>query len=251
MASWHKASHGDGVFLFRYETFYRRFEILLTLCKAYIQLATFVFTVFFLPETLYSRGAATSASDYKPKSNLDLLLFKGRLKDRTVHLRDFVAPFYMLKYIPVFVSGLYYMTAFTYGTVLFASTGAILFAEFYHFTVAQTGLILSIPLLIGCLIGEFSAGWLTDWMAYRYAKNHDGQHKPEARLDAIWLALLVPVGVVIEGVCLSHSATVGWIGSAFGMGIACLGLQVGTTVVYVYTTDVSLEFMFFLVRQLT
>jgi hypothetical protein len=50
------------------------------------------------------------------------------------------------------------MTCFGYGTVLFATTGASLFAKFYHFDVAQTGLMLSIPLLIGCLIGEFNAG---------------------------------------------------------------------------------------------
>jgi len=59
------------------------------------------------------------------------------------------------------------MTCFGYGSVLFAVTGAKLFAQFYHFDVAQTGLILSIPLLIGSLIGEFNAGWLTDWMVYR------------------------------------------------------------------------------------
>jgi hypothetical protein len=63
--------------------------------------------------------------------------------------------------------------------------------------------------------------------------------KPEARLDAIWLALLLPIGVIIDGVCLTHYKTVGWIGAAFGMGIACLGLQVATTVVYAYCTDVS------------
>jgi hypothetical protein len=64
----------------------------------------------------------------------------------------------MLKYISIFIPGLYYMTCFGYGTVLFATTGASLFAKFYHFDVAQTGLMLSIPLLIGCLIGEFNAG---------------------------------------------------------------------------------------------
>jgi len=36
---------------------------------------------------------------------------------------------------------------------------------------------------------------------------------------------------------LTHHATVSWVGAAFGMGIACLGLQVATTVVYAYTTD--------------
>jgi hypothetical protein len=129
--------------------------------------------------------------------------------------------------------GLYYMLSFGFGTVLFATTGTSLFAKFYHFNVAQTGLPLFIHLLIGFLIGEFNAGWVTDQMAYRLAERHDGVRKPEARLDAIWLALLLPIGVNIDGICLSHFKTVGW------MGIACCGLQVATTVVFAYCTDVS------------
>lgn len=198
-------------------------------------------TLFCLPETLYSRKIEIiNDPNYKAQSFTNLLLFKrGKLGGRNLKATDFLKPFIMLKYISIFVPGLYYMTCFGYGTVLFAATGAALFREFYDFDTAQTGLMLSIPLLIGCLIGEFNAGWVTDYMVYRYAKKHDGHRLPEARLDAIWLALLIPVGVIIEGVCLTHFETASWVGTAFGMGIACLGLQVATTVVYAYTTDVS------------
>lgn len=159
-------------------------------------------------------------AEYRPKSFLDLLFFRRvRLHDRHLHLSDFLKPFYMLKYISIIIPGLYYMTCFGYGTVLFATTGASLFAKFYHFDVAHTGLMLSIPLLIGCLIGEFNAGWVTDWMVYRHAREKDGLRKPEARLNAIWLALLLPVGVITEGVCLTHYKTTSWVGAAFGMGI--------------------------------
>lgn len=48
------------------------------------------------------------------------------------------------------------------------------------------------------------AGWLVDWMANRYAKKNDGHRKPEVRLDAIWFALLIPIRIVVEGVCLSQ-----------------------------------------------
>jgi hypothetical protein len=156
-----------------------------------------------------------------------------------MHVGDFLKPLLMLRYISVVIPALYYMTCFGYGTVLFALTGASLFGKFYHFTVAQTGLILSIPLIIGCLIGELNAGWLTDWMVRRYAMRNDGHRKPEARLDALYLGICIPIGVVIVGVCFSHYKSVSWVGPAFGMGIACLGLQVSTTVVYAYTTDVS------------
>lgn len=114
-----------------------------------------------------------------------------------------------------------------------------MFREHYGFNTAQTGLILSIPLLIGCLIGEANAGWFTDWLVYQRSKRHDGKRSPEPRLDALWLALLLPTGTVIQGVCISHSATTSWVGNAFGMGISSFGLQVATTVVYTYCTDVG------------
>lgn len=130
------------------------------------------------------------------------------------------------------------MTAFGFGSVLFAATGSSLFHELYHWDVAQTGMMLSIPLLIGCLLGEMSAGWLTDYMVYRYAKRHGGRREPEPRINMVFLAVLCPIGVIINGVCLSHYKTVSWVGVAFGMGIASFGLQVATTVTYTYCTDV-------------
>lgn len=139
------------------------------------------------------------------------------MPNRQLKLRDFWKNIYMLKYLAVTIPGLYYMTAFGYGSVLFATTGSQLFHEYYDFSVSQTGLMLSIPLLIGCIIGEANAGWLIDWMSLRYARKHDGERVPEARLDALWGGLLVPIGVIIEGVCLSHYRTVSWVGAAFGM----------------------------------
>lgn len=144
----------------------------------------------------------------------------------------------MLKYISIVIPGVYYMIAFGFGTIIFAATGSQLFAKLYHFNIEQTGLLMSVPLIIGGLIGEFNAGWVTDFMVYRYARKNGGMRKPEARLDAIWLALLAPIGVIIQGVCLTHYKSTSWVGSAFGMGIASLGLQVATTVVYAYCTDV-------------
>lgn len=205
----------------------------------YIQLGTFDITLVTLPETLYSRGYDAESMPYKERSYLDLVTFRHGHVTRRLRGRDFTRPFQMLRYIAVVVPAIYYMTCFGYGTVLFALTGSKLFAQFYHFKNWQIGLLLSIPLTLGCLIGEFSAGWVTDWVSNRYAKAHGGNRLPEARLNVIWGELLIPVGVIIEGVCLSHHNTVGWIGSAFGMRIAGLGLQIATTVLYAYTTDVS------------
>ena len=172
------------------------------------------------------------------RSYLDLLWFRNiRLENRKLRTADFIHPLSMGRYVCILLPALYCMTSFAYGSVLFAATGSAVFSEFYHFNIVQTGLILSIPLLIGCLIGEANAGWVTDWMVYRYAKKHNGKLKPEPRLNALWLALLLPIGTVIQGICITHAASSSWVGNAFGMGISNLGLQIATTVVYTYCTD--------------
>lgn len=209
----------------------------LTASQGYIQLGTLVFTLFCLPETIFSRRSVAGRPE---RSFADLLLFKkSGLQGRKLHASDFLKPFYMFKYVAILIPGFYYMTAFGFGSVLFAATGSKLFHGIYGFDVAQTGLMLSIPLLIGCLLGEMSAGWLTDYMVYRYAKTHGGRREPEPRINAIPLAFLCPIGIIIDGVCLSHHKTASWVGAAFGMGIANFGLQVATTITYSYCTDVS------------
>jgi len=194
-----------------------------------------VFTLFFLPETLFSRRSTSMTTP--ERSFKDLLLFRTNVQSRRLRATDFLRPFYMLKYVSIVIPGLYYMTAFGFGSVLFAATGSKLFHTIYHFTVSQTGLMLSIPLLVGCLLGEMSAGWLTDYMVYRYARKHGGRREPEPRINAVVLAVLCPLGIIVDGVCLSHYRTVPWIGAACGMAMASFGLQIATTVTYTYCTD--------------
>lgn len=207
---------------------------------SYIQFALFVINLFCLPETIYSRKSETTPSGYQESSHADLLLFRPKhLPSGRVSLLEFTRPFMMLKYVCVLFPVLYYMLAFSFGSVLFAASGSVVFRNFYDFNLIQTGLILSIPLLIGCLIGEANAGWFVDFLIYRHSLRHDGKRPPEPRLDALWLALLLPIGTIIQGICITHSKTTSWVGNAFGMGIANCGLQVATTVVYSYTTDVG------------
>lgn len=206
---------------------------------AYIQFALFAINLFCLPETIYSRQTEASPAEYQESSRMDLLLFRPKhAPNRRLSLLEYVRPFMMLKYVCVLLPVLYYMLAFSFGSVLFAASGALVFRTIYDFNLIQTGLILSIPLLIGCLIGEANAGWFVDFLIYKHSLRHDGRRPPEPRLDALWLALLLPIGTIIQGVCISHAATTSWVGNAFGMGIANCGLQVATTVIYSYTTDV-------------
>ncbi|KAK7966241.1 uncharacterized protein PG986_000518 [Apiospora aurea] len=158
---------------------------------------------------------------------------------RKLILSSFAAPFVMMRYLSIILPALYYMTAFAYGSLLFGATGSVVFRGFYGFDTAQTGMIISIPLVVGCLLGECSAGWFTDWLVYRAARRNGGVRRPESRLDALWLALLVPVGIIVQGVCISRAERTGWIANAVGMAIASFGLQVAGTVTYTYCTDVS------------
>nr|UBX54573.1 MFS general substrate transporter [Aspergillus sp.] len=201
----------------------------------YIQTGTAIVLLFCLPETLYT--ARTSGAAHREQSYLEnLMLRHNHVPGHWPAIHDFLRPFKMLRFVVIILTSCMYMACFGYGSVLFAFTGAKLFSSIYGFTTTEIGLMLSVPLLIGCLIGELGAGWVVDWASNRYAKRHNGERLPEARLDVLWGTLLVPIGIIIEGCCLAHP-NVHWVGSAFGMGLASLGLQIGTTVVYSYLTD--------------
>ena len=72
-------------------------------------------------------------------------------------------------------------------------------------------------------------------MINRYAKSHDGYRKPEVRLYLAPLALFLPVGLIINGVCIQNKTH--WIGLAAGELIASIGVQAATTLTYAYCTD--------------
>ncbi|KAJ5372043.1 hypothetical protein N7517_004049 [Penicillium concentricum] len=166
----------------------------------YIQLATFVLNVFCLPETLYTAKRSPDSGPYVEQTYMQNITFRKRkVPGVRPKMRDFARPFEMLKFVSVSLTGTFYMVCFGYGGVIFALTGASLFSKLYGFNTAETGLILSIPLLIGGGIGELSGGWVTDWLSNRHAKKHNGERLPEARLTAIWGALLIPIGLTIEG----------------------------------------------------
>lgn len=198
--------------------------------------------LFTFPETYFRRDSALNSESVPERSFLSL--FSLRLPSafrKEFHLRELLGPFEMARYVCVLVPNIYYMTCMAYGSVLFATTGSVVYTTIYGFNIVQVGLILSIPLLVGNLLGEATAGWFVDWLVYRHAKKHNGVEIPEARLDALWLALALPVGTIINGVCISHSATTSWVGNAIGMAISSVGFQVATTVTYTYCTDVSAE----------
>jgi hypothetical protein len=128
-----------------------------------------------------------------------------------------------------------YMVNLTYGSPLFAVTGSFICAKFFHFDLEQTGLFLGVPLTVGCLMGELSAGWVSDFILNTYAKRHDGYRKVEVRLWLLPLATLSSIGTALFGYCIQHHKP--WIQAAVCMAVSGYGTQVIATMVYTYCCD--------------
>ncbi|KAK5126327.1 hypothetical protein LTR85_010563 [Meristemomyces frigidus] len=210
---------------------------------AMILAGTWVLMLFCLPETLYHRDNKTGESHMHHQQQrqthrawLSLLTFRGVPIKRKLQLWDFTHVFLMLKYPSVLLSTLYYAVSFGLGSVLFAVTGAKAFGSIYHFNTAQIGLCIGLSTFIGTLIGELLAGPVSDRILYLSTKRSGGAFRPEARLQAIWPgALLLPAGVIIEGVCLQYRTH--WSGPVLGIGIGAFGLQIISTNIFAYVTD--------------
>lgn len=199
---------------------------------AIIDGALLILALFTFPETLFSRRDFNKLEE---RSYAQKLLFHGKVLDRKIRVRDFLLPLRMVKYAAVTLPCIMYMANHTYGSPLFAVTGSFICAKFFKFDLHQTGLFLGVPLTVGCLIGEFSAGWVSDWILNAYAKRHDGYRKVEVRLWLLPLTTMCPIGTATFGYCIQHHRP--WIQAAVCMAVAGYGTQVITTMVYTYCCD--------------
>ncbi|RFU30522.1 hypothetical protein B7463_g5829, partial [Scytalidium lignicola] len=198
--------------------------------------------VFCLPETLYYRRSNTTSAtgeedETKPEPWLRLFTFNSSsVCRRKFVLADLLHVVKMARYPSVLFPTIYYSISFGVGTVLYAVTGAAAFGSIYHFDTAQIGMIIGLPTLIGSVIGEICAGPVSDWILYIHTKRNHGVSTPEARLQAIWPGfILMPAGVIIEGVCLQYRTH--WIGPAMGIAVGLFGLQIVSTNLFAYTMD--------------
>jgi len=185
-----------------------------------------ILTVFLVsfPETLFSR---TEFSNLENRSYWQRLAYRGKVLDRKLKPSDFLTNFRMLKYVAIVVPCVYYMTASSYGSIMFVLTASSISHKLYGFNTAQNGLLLGVPLTLGCLLGEACTGWISDRLINRYARGHNGYRSPEARLYLSFLGLFLPIGLIIHGLCVANDTP--WIGLAAGMAIASIGVQAGTT----------------------
>lgn len=197
---------------------------------------TWLINIFCLPETLYHRDPQTGASLRKHRSWVQLFNFKGVPIRRQVKLWDITHCFLMLKYPSVLLAGFYYSIAFGAGTVLFAVTGAAAFGGIYKFDTSQVGLAIGVSTTVGSVLGELVSGSVSDKFLYWANKRHGGKGEPESRLHATWPgAFILPIGVIIEGVCLQYKTH--WSGPVMGIGIGAFGLQIVSTSIFAYLTD--------------
>ena len=195
--------------------------------------ALLILALFAFPETLFSRA---DYSNLEERSYAQKLFFHGKVLDRKITLRDFFLPLRMTKYAAVTLPCMMYMVNLTYGSLLFAVTGSYVGSAIFHFTQEQTGVFLGVPLTVGCLLGEFSAGWVSDFIINSYAKRHGGYRKAEARLFLTPLICFTAIGVATFGYCVQNEKP--WIQAAVCMAVAGFGSQMSTTVVYTYCCDV-------------
>ncbi|KAK5125644.1 hypothetical protein LTR85_011918 [Meristemomyces frigidus] len=192
--------------------------------------------IFTLPETLYPRNSGAKGSRQTGSWKQNFMLHRTFHRARSLHPTDFLRPWQMLRYPSVLFPTLYYSASFAYGSIMFVITSASFFSQLYHFKPYQTGLLLGIPLTVGSILGEVLAGGFSDWISERRALQRGGKRILEDRLLALAPAIvLLPLGIILEGVCIQHSTH--WSGVGMGIGIASFGLQVQTTVVYAYTAE--------------
>ncbi|KAH8922967.1 MFS general substrate transporter [Atractiella rhizophila] len=206
--------------------------------------AVLVLIAFFaLPETLYVRGHPLtptfpnrpSKEDMRKAITRRLSLLPLKQPGRQFQLKQCLHPFVMFRYPVVPIIGFYYGAVFALGSVMPAFTCAKLFHELYGYKAGRTGLVLSLSTTIGGVAGELVAGPVIDRLMATYRKRNEGKVIPEWRLYGMWPgAILLPIGLIIFGVCIHFSDRVSVAGPAAGAAITCFAVQVVTTPAYSY-----------------
>lgn len=180
-----------------------------------------VVAIFLFPETLFSRGPKFLKERTHERTYWEMLWnWKGNMiPQRKLQAGDFLHTFYMLIYPSITIPFWYYTWAWTFVNTLPAISLANIYTQKYHFKSGPIGLSLGVSLIIGCLLGELSAGRLSDFIMYRLAKQNGGVRKPEYRLYLSTLsAIFIPAGLVIFGVCIEKHT--GFVAPLVGLSVS-------------------------------
>ncbi|RVX66189.1 hypothetical protein B0A52_10081 [Exophiala mesophila] len=141
----------------------------------------------------------------------------------------------LIRFPAIFYSGLLIGSILSWFNVVNGTLPTILGNAPYNFSADMLGVIYVSP-VIGVSFGCYFSGWISDKVAVYMARRNNGVYEPEHRL---WVGLiplvLHPVGCILYGVGASHE--VHWVGVAFGLGIICATLPMGSAVACNYIID--------------
>ncbi|KIK63650.1 hypothetical protein GYMLUDRAFT_40719 [Collybiopsis luxurians FD-317 M1] len=194
--------------------------------------------IFGFPETLFSRDPKFLSEQRKERSYWEML-FDPRgsmIPGRRLQLAEFFYSFRMLRYPSVILPVWWYTWCWTFANILPALTMSSIYTSIYHLKTGAIGVCLGVSLFIGSLLGEITAGKLSDHLLYILAKRHDGVPKPEHRLYLTTIAaFMMPVGVIVFGVCVERRMN--YVIPLVGVAMSAYGLQMASTCLYAYVAD--------------
>ncbi|PQE12610.1 hypothetical protein CJF30_00002483 [Rutstroemia sp. NJR-2017a BBW] len=130
------------------------------------------FAIFLFPETLFPRDPVYLSTRTTTRTYMQLLFdFRGNvLPNHPLRFSHFLESFKMLKYPSILFPFWYYTWAWTFINVLPAITLATIYTQYYNMKSGPIGACLGVSLMIGSILGEFSAGKASDYVMYRMAR---------------------------------------------------------------------------------
>ncbi|PQE31051.1 hypothetical protein CJF32_00006063 [Rutstroemia sp. NJR-2017a WRK4] len=196
-----------------------------------------LFAIFLFPETLFPRDPVYLSTRTTTRTYMQLLFdFRGNvLPNHPLRFSHFLESFKMLKYPSILFPFWYYTWAWTFINVLPAITLATIYTQYYNMKSGPIGACLGVSLMIGSILGEFSAGKASDYVMYRMARARGDVRKPEYRLYLCVLsAVFMPAGLIVFGAAVGKSH---YVVPLIGLAIGVFGLQIASTTLYAYTSD--------------
>jgi hypothetical protein len=146
-------------------------------------------------ETIQESGGSVAAPS--KKTFLQELKPWSKINSEYSYLVLLLRPLPLVVYPAIIFSFLTFSTALGWLLSILTTYASVFQAPPYNMSTGISSLI-NIAAIIGCLIGGYSGGALTDKIAEWQARKNNGTFEPEARL----LALVVPFFVVPLGVLM-------------------------------------------------
>ena len=162
-----------------------------------------------------------------------------KISENNIRLRDFIAPFSLVKYPRVLIAMLAHSIFFCYGNIVLIVEMPISYGSKFDFDAQQIGLQF-IAIIIGCALGEQLSGPLSDWSLKRFRQSR-GYSYPADRLWLFYVAYATLfAGLLVWGFQLEKAKT--WnVTPCVGAAIASFGNQIQTTILTTFAVESKKE----------